>query len=65
MRDPNILKVYVDTITEIEGQICDLKILAEKINNYFQTDVVEEELNSYLCIDEDKKLIIENSKIQY
>lgn len=65
MRDPKILQIYVDTITKNEGQICDLQILAEKINSFFNTNVVKEELNAYLCIDQDVQLIVDNSKIQY
>lgn len=65
MKDPNSIKFFVESVTESKGQICDLKLLAQEINLMFSTNITEEDLQMYMCLDEDTKLIVDNAKIYY
>lgn len=65
MTDPKILQVYIDTATSLRGEKQTPEILVKNINEIFEVQVAESEINAYLCIDKDLEININNLDIRY
>jgi hypothetical protein len=61
-----LIQMYVDTVTMLEGKIDDYEVLSTQIKKHFNADVSAEELEHFFCIEVQDKLIhMRNMGINY
>lgn len=65
MTDPKILQVYIDEVIKVKGEQNSPKIIVKNINEIFEVQVAESEINAYFCIDKDLEININNLNIVY
>ena len=63
---PEILEIYIDIVTMLEGRIENYSILAERINYHFKVNITAEDLERFYDVDlQDIRLTAKNLGINY